>query len=78
MNAAQRAKFKKALEQVEAVLLGKAKPPIEPNRAHPEDTVTREDEQPLNEMLQSITSNRNRNSAATLGQRTIATSTSTA
>src|SRR6185295_3650139 len=68
MTSAQRAKFKKALEAIEAELLGKTKPNIEKNRASPEEAGTREDEQPLNEMIQSIASNRNRSSAATLGQ----------
>jgi DnaK suppressor protein len=42
-------------------LLGKGPVKIDPNRTSDVDVGTHEDEQPLNEMLQSIASNRNRN-----------------
>jgi RNA polymerase-binding transcription factor len=66
MTAAQRAQFKKALEALEAQLLGKGLRKVEPNRTDDAEVGTDEDEQPLNEMLQSIASNRNRSDAATL------------
>ena len=66
MTPAQRAQMKKALQTLEAELLGKGSRKVEPNRTDDADVGTDEDEQPLNEMMQSIASNRNRSDAATL------------
>jgi DnaK suppressor protein len=61
MTSAQRAQFKKLLQSLESDLHAKSPTKIEPNRAAEEEAGTREDEQPLNEMLQTIASSRNRN-----------------
>jgi len=68
MMPAQRAQMKKALLALESQLAGKAPRKVEPNRAEGPEVGTSEDEQPLNEMLQSIASNRNRAADATLGR----------
>lgn len=67
MTSAQREQLKKALRSLESELLGKPTRKVEPNRSDTPEVGTAEDEQPLNEMLQSIASNRNRSDAATLG-----------
>jgi DnaK suppressor protein len=67
MTSAQREQLKKALRSLETQLLGKPIRKVDPNRNDDTPEVgTAEDEQPLNEMLQSIASNRNRSDAATL------------
>jgi DnaK suppressor protein len=66
MTSAQRAQMKKALVELEAQLLGKGPRKVDPNRVDDAEVGTDEDEQPLNEMLQTIASNRNRSDAATL------------
>ena len=66
MTPAQRSQLKKVLQALEAQLLGKGARKVDPNRTAETDVGGDEDEQPLNEMLQSIASNRNRSDAATL------------
>ena len=66
MTPAQRHQMKKALQELEAQLLGKGPRKVEPNRTGETELGGDEDEQPLNEMLQTIASNRNRSDAATL------------
>jgi DnaK suppressor protein len=61
VTAAQRQKLKKLLLALRARLEGKPKSAINPNRASDEEVGGDEDEQPLNEMMQAIASNRNRN-----------------
>lgn len=67
MTPAQRTQLRKALQELEAQLLGKGPRKVEPNRTSEAESGGDEDEQPLNEMLQTIASNRNRSDAATLG-----------
>jgi DnaK suppressor protein len=64
MTAAQRAQLQKALLSIAREIAQRDKKRIEPNRRSDEEIGGDEDEQPLNEMLQSIASNRNRNDAA--------------
>jgi DnaK suppressor protein len=66
MTAAQREQLRRSLQSLEAELLGKGQRKIIPNRTSEEEVGGDEDEQPLNEMLQTIASDRNRTSAATL------------
>lgn len=66
MTPAQRKKLEEALLKLERELSGKAPVRIEPNRTDDAKVGGDEDEQPLNEMLQSIASNRNRNLAGVL------------
>ena len=66
MTDAQREKFKQKLLELHAELTGKTPARIEPNRTDEGRVGGDEDEQPLNEMLQAIASNRNRNSEAVL------------
>lgn len=61
MTAAQSAKFLKQLLQLERELSGKGPHKIEGNADVAGVVGGAEDEQPLNEMLQSIASSRNRN-----------------
>ena len=61
MTAAQRNKLHTLLLSLERELTGKGPQRIEPNRTSDVEVGGDEDEQPLNEMLQSIASNRNRN-----------------
>lgn len=61
MKAAQRKQFLKLLETLQQDILGKGLAEIAPNRTSAEETGQDEDEQPLNEMIQSIASDRNRN-----------------
>lgn len=66
MTSAQRAQLKKALQALESQLTGKTPRKVDPIRGETPEVGTAEDEQPLNEMLQSIASNRNRSDAKTL------------
>ncbi len=60
MTEAQRERMKQRLLALHAELTGKAPARIEPNRTDDARIGGDEDEQPLNEMLQAIASNRNR------------------
>lgn len=66
MTGAQRKQFQKLLLQLRDELSGKGLQRIEPNRTDATDVGSDEDEQPLNEMMQSIASSRNRNAAQVL------------
>lgn len=66
MTQAQREKLKQKLLELHAELTGKTPLRIEPNRTDEGRVGGDEDEQPLNEMLQAIASNRNRNSEGVL------------
>lgn len=66
MNATRRKQLLKQLEKMRADLTKKGKRKLEPNRTSEEETGANEDEQPLNEMEQAITSNRNRQDAIVL------------
>ena len=66
MTDAQREEMRKLLLALHAELTGKTPAKIEPNRTDDSKVGGDEDEQPLNEMLQTIASNRNRSDAATL------------
>jgi DnaK suppressor protein len=57
----ERASFKKLLTQLEKELTKKGSVRATPNRGSAEEVGGDEDEQPLNEMMQAIASNRNRN-----------------
>jgi DnaK suppressor protein len=61
VNAKQREEFKKLLLQLHSELTEKTPARIEPNRTDEARIGGDEDEQPLNEMMQAIASNRNRN-----------------
>lgn len=61
MTAKERASLRKILEALVAQLESKGVVKFAPNRTSDEEIGTDEDEQPLNEMLQAIASNRNRN-----------------
>jgi DnaK suppressor protein len=61
VTPAQRKKFKELLLELKKSLTGKAPSRIEPNRASEGEVRGEDDEQALNEMLQSIASSRNRN-----------------
>jgi DnaK suppressor protein len=71
VNDAQRERLKQKLLQLHAELTGKTPLKIEPNRTDEGRVGGDEDEQPLNEMMQAIASNRNRNSEGVL-QRVLA------
>jgi DnaK suppressor protein len=58
---AQREEMRKLLLALHAELTGKTPARIEPNRTDDSKVGGDEDEQPLNEMMQAIASNRNRN-----------------
>jgi len=66
MTAAQRQQLKKLLLSLVGELSGKGPQRIAPNRTSAEDSGGDTDEQPLNEMLQAIASNRNKNLGAVL------------
>ncbi len=66
MTEAQREKLMQRLLELHAELTGKTPLKIEPNRTDEGRVGGDEDEQPLNEMLQAIASNRNRNSEGVL------------
>ncbi len=61
MNAKQREELKQLLLALHSELTEKTPAKIEPNRTDDARVGGDEDEQPLNEMLQAIASNRNRN-----------------
>ena len=61
MTEAQRERLKQKLLALHAELTGKAPARIEPNRTDEARVGGDEDEQPLNEMMQAIASNRNKN-----------------
>ncbi|MFZ5468176.1 MAG: TraR/DksA family transcriptional regulator [Myxococcota bacterium] len=63
MTAAQRAKIQKLLLALARGLSGKPLRKLDPNRTSEAEVGGDEDEQPLNEMLQAIASDRNRNDA---------------
>src|SRR5688572_27578166 len=66
MNAAKRKQLQKQLEKLRTDLAKKGKRKLEPNKRSEEESGPDEDEQPLNEMEQAITSNRNRMDAIVL------------
>jgi DnaK suppressor protein len=68
MNTARRKTLQKQLEKMAADLAKKGKRKLEPNRHSEEETGPDEDEQPLNEMEQAITSNRNKMDAMVLAR----------
>lgn len=69
MTPAQRKRFATRLDELRDELLnGSHAAKVEPNRTDEARIGQDEDEQPLNEMLQSIASGRNRNAAATLAK----------
>ncbi len=68
MTPAQRRQLHQLLLSLEAELTGKGPSKIEPNRTDDARVGGDEDEQPLNEMMQAIASNRNRNTAGTLAR----------
>ena len=61
MTRTQREQIRKVLVALQAQLTGKGLTRVEPNRTDEERAGLDEDAQPLNEMLQAIASNRNRN-----------------
>lgn len=66
MTSAQRQQLKKLLLSLRDELSGKGPLTIAPNRTSDEDSGGDLDEQPLNEMLQAIASNRNKNQGVVL------------
>ena len=68
MTRAQREELSRALARLEQELLGKGPETIAPNRTSEAEIGGDEDEQPLNEMLQSIASARNRNMEGVLAR----------
>jgi DnaK suppressor protein len=62
LTATQRKQLRRALEALQASITTRAPARIEPNRTDDAEVGGDEDEQPLNEMLQAIASNRNRSS----------------
>ena len=68
MTAAQLQSFKKALLELRKELSTKGPAKIDPNRTFEAEVGGDEDEQPLNEMLQSIASARNRNMEGVLAK----------
>jgi DnaK suppressor protein len=72
MTPARRMQLKKALLDLKRELESSGFQRIEPNRTSEAEAGDNEDEQPLNEMLQSVASGRNRNRAVILGQVTAA------
>jgi DnaK suppressor protein len=66
VTEAQRERLKQQLLALHAELSGKAPVSVEPNRKDEARIGGDEDEQPLNEMLQAIASNRNRNTDGVL------------
>jgi DnaK suppressor protein len=66
VNQAQRERLKQKLLELHAELTGKTPLKIEPNRTDEGRVGGDEDEQPLNEMMQAIASNRNRNTDGVL------------
>jgi len=68
MTPAQLKQHLKLLTDLRTQLLDKGPARIEPNRTDDSKVGGDEDEQPLNEMLQSIASHRNRNDAALIAR----------
>ncbi len=68
MTAAQRRQLQALLERLRDEIGGRGPKRIEPNRTSDAQVGGDEDEQPLNEMLQSIASDRNRNAGAVLAK----------
>jgi DnaK suppressor protein len=68
MTAAQQAKLKKALLALKTELESGGFQKLEPNRTSEAEVGDNEDEQPLNEMMQSVASGRNRAHAGMLVQ----------
>jgi len=68
VNTSQREKSLRRLLEIHAELTGKTPLRIEPNRTDEGRVGGDEDEQPLNEMMQAIASNRNRNSDVVLAR----------
>jgi DnaK suppressor protein len=68
MTAAQLTRFKKLLLDLQHKLQTAGFQRIDPNRTSGETVGDNEDEQPLNEMIQSVASGRNKNHALILGQ----------
>lgn len=66
MNAEQLEHFRQRLLALREQILSKKPVEIEPNRGESSKAGANEDEQPLNEMLQAIASNRNRAAALEL------------
>ncbi|HCF61729.1 MAG TPA: conjugal transfer protein TraR [Myxococcales bacterium] len=66
MEPTELAHYERLLKALEKDLLAKATLRIEPNRTDDAAIGEDEDEQPLNEMLQSIASSRNRNTSLVL------------
>lgn len=63
MTPALREELRQKLEDLDRELRTRSPAKVEPNRTSPEDIGGDEDDQPLNEMLQSVASGRNRNDA---------------
>lgn len=61
MTPAQRAAFEQKLRELQKELLSKGPARIDPNRTSDAEMGDLEDEQPLNEMLQSVASGLNKN-----------------
>ena len=68
MNAAQLQGFKRALLDLRRELAKKGPSKVEPNRTSDAKVGDDQDEQPLNEMMQSIASARNKNLEGVLGK----------
>lgn len=68
MTEAQLQSFRKALVQLKRELAKKGPSKVEPNRTSEAKVGGDEDEQPLNEMMQSIASARNKNLSGVLGK----------
>lgn len=68
MTPAQRQSFKKALLELRHELAKKGPQKVEPNRTSDDKVGDDQDEQPLNEMMQSIASARNKNLEGVLGK----------
>lgn len=68
MTPAQRKQIEKLLRDLLLEVSGKGPLKIEPNRTSVDEVGDNQDEQPLNEMMQSIASNRNKNSAFVLAK----------
>jgi DnaK suppressor protein len=66
MNAAKRAQFKKRLLSLQTELQSQGPRKLDPNRTSEAEVGGDEDEQPLNEMMQAIASNRNKNAEGVL------------
>lgn len=68
MTASQRTRFRNALLALQQEIQTHGFQKLDPNRTSAEAVGDKEDEQPLNEMLQSVASGRNRSHALMLGQ----------